>query len=588
MMRAIATAVLLLSASTVCTASAPDGLLVDFKRPPSLGVRTVPAFTWIVPPCTSENAGADHHQEAYQIVVSTSRGQTVWDSKQTVGSNSTSVPYAGPALSAGAPYTWTVTTWTVPKAGGAPCKSGLSTPAEFVTALDSWDSGTKFISLNGSTFGYFRNEVDVPAGVVSATAFVTAVNQDPMLSAYKFYVNGDLVDLGPGRGEAPVYGGDGKFRSLPYMTLDLTGHMSKAGAVALAFEAMRAGGPSVMMQLHLHLSSGKTVTIGTDEKWMAFNGDAHRKPGPARHGHSAGTGFIEYIDARAEPVGWKHVGFRTTGSAWSAASAATPTTQQLEDLHSKMEPSMWTADIEVVSIRPAAHVLPLAAFIADFGHEFQGGLRLSVTDGKAGQHVHISCGEQLLPGGNVGSTWGWEFDWTLRDGEQVLEQHKYMECRFVRLEFAGTAPTKFTVSAWKTHYPYYEGDSHFTSSSAVLNAVYELSRYTLEGASLDTYTDSNTRERRPYEADGIIAASARLLVQRDVLWPRHSHAWVLNDPTWPVEWKQISPFLGWQDYMATGTPDLSLAFMDQMHDRTMLKFVDETGTLATDKMGRRK
>ena len=28
------------------------------------------------------------------------------------------------------------------------------------------------------------------------------------------------------------------------------------------------------------------------------------------------------------------------------------------------------------------------------------------------------------------------------------------------------------------------------------------SRYTLEAASLDTYTDSNTRERRPYEADG--------------------------------------------------------------------------------------
>jgi hypothetical protein len=35
-------------------------------------------------------------------------------------------------------------------------------------------------------------------------------------------------------------------------------------------------------------------------------------------------------------------------------------------------------------------------------------------------------------------------------------------------------------------------------------------------ASLDSYSDSNTRERRPYEADGIIAATARLLVQRDV------------------------------------------------------------------------
>jgi alpha-L-rhamnosidase len=100
---------------------------------------------------------------------------------------------------------------------------------------------------------------------------------------------------------------------------------------------------------------------------------------------------------------------------------------------------------------------------------------------------------------------GWEFDWTLRAGAQVLEQHKYMECRFVSLSFDGVAPKNFTLAAWKTHYPYYPEDSSFTSSNATLNAVFELSRYTLEAASLDTYTDSNTRERRPYEADGIIA-----------------------------------------------------------------------------------
>lgn len=151
--------------------------------------------------------------------------------------------------------------------------------------------------------------------------------------------------------------------------------------------------------------------------------------------------------------------------------------------------------------------------------------------------------------------------------------------------FSGTAPSNFTLSAWKTHYKWDESDSQFASSNATLNAVWELCRYTLNAASLDTYTDSNTRERRPYEADGIIAATARLMVQRDFLWPRHSHAWVINDPTWPVEWKQITPFLGWQDYMATGQPDLSLAFMEQMYDRTMYKFMDNTTVLATNKMG---
>ena len=109
----------------------------------------------------------------------------------------------------------------------------------------------------------------------------------------------------------------------------------------------------------------------------------------------------------------------------------------------------------------------------------------------------------------------------------------------------------------------------------------------MHAAALDTYTDSNTRERQPYEADGIIAASGRLLVQRDVLFPRHSHSYVINHPTWPIEWKQASAFLGWQDYMSTGQPDLALSFMNEMYDRTFSSALDSTGLLNTTIMGGR-
>lgn len=136
------------------------------------------------------------------------------------------------------------------------------------------------------------------------------------------------------------------------------------------------------------------------------------------------------------------------------------------------------------------------------------------------------------------------------------------------------------------HYPWVESDSSFVSSSATLNAVYDLCRYTVHAAALDTYTDSNTRERTPYEADGIIAASGRLLVQRDYLFPRHSHAFVLEHPTWPVEWLSITPFLAWQDYMATGQADLAVTFADILHTNTKIGFLDATGLLDTSKMGR--
>ena len=74
---------------------------------------------------------------------------------------------------------------------------------------------------------------------------------------------------------------------------------------------------------------------------------------------------------------------------------------------------------------------------------------------------------------------------------------------------------------------------------SMLMAVWELNRYTVQAGILDTYTDSNTRERRPYEADGLVEATAHLWLQRDVMWARHSHAYVIQYPTWPVEWVQV-------------------------------------------------
>eukprot|EP00035_Acanthoeca_spectabilis_P025007 m.456410 g.456410 ORF g.456410 m.456410 type:complete len:1036 (-) comp21050_c0_seq1:25-3132(-) len=694
----------------------PTGLLCDFKRSPSLGVRAAPSFSWIVPPCS---VGSDHDQVAYQLIVTTHGGKPVWDSGKVSQNDSTYVIYGGPTLNPGAPYLWTVTTWT--SNGGTPCQSAPSDPASFITSLFSgWANASNYISVptNKSTFGYFRKELTVPADVASAQAFIAAPLDNKLLSSYKLYIDGELVNLGPGRAEAAVWGGDGKQDSQPYQTLDVSNYFSSAGTVAVAIEAMKSGGCSVVLQLQFVSASGDTTTIGTDSTWSAFDGDVHRNPGKAQHGGSAGTGFIEYIDARAEPVGWKLVGFKPD-SAWAAASA---TAIGSTVLHPRMEPPMQTTYISTATTsntpfapprgppgppgpgpRPPPGPPPPAAtcvdvrensvanigcpggatiasitfasfgtptgscatrftanpkctsnhslevisgacvgkssclipatctefheklsgpdafcwdvvkslavqvkcsstepststvaraddanttVYADFGREFQGGLILTVGDGIAGQTVDIDCGESVTSSGGVGSDWGWHFTWTLRGGAQILEQHKYMECRFVSLTFSGTPPTNMTLTAWKTHYPYYPNDSVFTSSNETLNAVFELCRYTLEAASLDTYTDSNTRERTPYEADGIIAASGRLLIQRDYMWPRHSHAFVINNPTWPVEWKQASAFLGWQDYMATGQPDLAMAFQEDMHDRTMIGFLDSTGLLDTSKMGR--
>ena len=677
--------------STITSAAdyPPTGLLVDFKPPPSLGVRLSPRFGWIVPPCDSF---PDQTQTAYEIVVTDVSGKTVWDSGKVASNESIYAAYTGPALPSATSFNWTVSTWT------QNCASPPSESSLFITGpFTGFDSSAQFITTAvPATFGYFRKEVSVPANLVSAVGFIAAYVDEHLLSGFKLYINDNLSALGPGRGEAPVFDGDGLFRSLPLTTLDLSPMLTELSGktVALALQTMH-NTPRVIFQIVMTLSDGSTTTVVTDASWSSFNGDLHRFPGPAKNGGSAGTGFLEYIDARGEPVNWRTVGF-VEDSKWVPAVATPPSADEVSQMHPRMEQNMaWSAyplqsiwqvpapplpptgpvwcgigpensnlelscwnnslieDVTFASFGtpsgtcpnnlvkgscdastsldvvkkacvgksscsvpatndafggdpcvntpkqlgvqlkcpgtppppPPPPTLP-AAFIADFGKEFQGGLILEVPNGVAGTVVSISCGEKLINNGTaVDYTWGWQFTWTLRDGAQVLEQHKYMECRWAFLEFS--VETQFTLSAWRVNYPWIESDSSFVSDNDVLNSVYELCRYTLYSASLDTYTDSNTRERTVYEADGMIAMTGRLVVQRDYLYARHSHAFVIQNPTWPVEWQQLDAFLGYQDYMATGQTDLAMSFQDIMHKRTQIGFLNSSnGLLNTDPMGR--
>ena len=74
------------------------------------------------------------------------------------------------------------------------------------------------------------------------------------------------------------------------------------------------------------------------------------------------------------------------------------------------------------------------------------------------------------------------------------------------------------------------------------------------------------------------------------MWARHSHAYVIQYPTWPVEWVQISVLLAWMDWWATGSTDLIAAFLDEtsqqgnrvkisLYNNTRLADADATGIL---------
>jgi hypothetical protein len=61
----------------------------------------------------------------------------------------------------------------------------------------------------------------------------------------------------------------------------------------------------------------------------------------------------------------------------------------------------------------------------------------------------------------------------------------------------------FVLTSWTVRYPWSEADFDFSSSDLMLTSVYSLCANTLRVTSLDTTTDSNTRERLPCEKQGI-------------------------------------------------------------------------------------
>lgn len=267
--------------------------MCNFQKHPALGVTSKPEFTWIVPAC----AGAsDQQQSAYQIKVADAvTGKALWDSGKVASSNSIGEPYSGPSLAPGSAYNWTVSTWS------AACQSTPSDNAMFITSLYSngWAPKASFIwpgskevpdsphAQSNAMFAFFRKVAEVPAGkiVAHASAFITAVTDDVILCGYKLYINGVLINVGPGRGEAKIWNGDGQYNAYPYTTLDVTPYLPQSGQFLIAVQSVgctackgRDLTKGLLLQLNMQLADGMVVTTATDATWDAFDADPYINP----------------------------------------------------------------------------------------------------------------------------------------------------------------------------------------------------------------------------------------------------------------------------------------------------------------------
>jgi len=131
------------------------------------------------------------------------------------------------------------------------------------------------------------------------------------------------------------------------------------------------------------------------------------------------------------------------------------------------------------------------------------------------------------------------------------------------------------------HYPFDETASHFVSSSKVLNDVWDLCKYSIKATSFcGVYVDGD-RERIPYEADAYINQLCHYGVDREFTMARHSHEYLMTNPTWPTEWILHSVLMAWADYLYTGDTESMAHYYDDLCAKTLLALARADGLIST-------
>ena len=199
------------------------------------------------------------------------------------------------------------------------------------TAAPIWAAGDK----KDAEYTMARTEFAATKPVTAAVAFVTAqlsphdlpdprlvhndygasmphggTSQPKLLGAYKLYINGVVVGVGPGRRVNQTQGVD---------AIDVTSALRPNAPNALGLQGFHKAGldtPRLLLQLVLTHADGSSTVIATDVNWTAMGANKVFNPTGSSGGWGGKSEFPhEFIDVREYPTGWSSPGFN---GSWGA------------------------------------------------------------------------------------------------------------------------------------------------------------------------------------------------------------------------------------------------------------------------------
>ena len=278
------------------------------------------------------------------------------------------------------------------------------------------------------------------------------------------------------------------------------------------------------------------------------------------------------------------------------------------------QPLKHKATKHIPVLRVAARLTKMGAghYLIDMAKEIQGGITVTFRRGRAGTTVNVGYGEEshdddrdpptprgsTLPGClnctvrccPMRTTNVFHSVWTLRDGEQTCGEHEYKQFRYAELVLSDPSVELLPedVEGWVVRYPLSSEDlalpvlsleggdrrvapyrklhptrglATWSSSSASLDRVQRLCVYTLLSASLDTSTDSNTRQRSTCHIDMLVANLGLLSLVAERAMVTHNTALMLQADSDILD--------GWADFKAATVYSMHHAIMYAHHSTSV-------------------
>lgn len=288
---------------------APERLKVNLLDKP-LGVsKDGLRFSW-----SFEDPDANEYQSAYHIVVASSKAQFlqkeyVYDSGWSDASASSGVEPAGlpECLTDNGLYYWAV---QVRDSQGL--ESELSQPEMLVTSVgDQWTNKNGIWGSSSQKFVFLRNKLSLDKPVEKVIASVTAASTETTQQyVYQFYVNGQLVGLGPSvKNLSDLY----------YNTYDITSLLNQGenilGAVCYAEDKQ-----GFLCQITAFYEDGTKEVLcnsgSNPSSWQALDANeiyGYQGKSIASYYHAS----PENLNGTKFPYGWNQAEFQGTG--WKSA-----------------------------------------------------------------------------------------------------------------------------------------------------------------------------------------------------------------------------------------------------------------------------